>query len=108
MPWKETCPMDQRVALIADWLRDEWTMTALGAIRISRRGLKWVDRYGADPRGLERSRRHVQAAMRGGREAVLAWARTRMGAEETAGDLRARSGRVAARAPSAICCGESG
>ena len=29
MPWKETCPMDQRVALIADWLRDEWTMSEL-------------------------------------------------------------------------------
>ena len=29
MPWKETCPRDQRVAFIADWLRDEWTMTEL-------------------------------------------------------------------------------
>ena len=29
MPWTETCPMDQRVAFIADWLRDEWTMTEL-------------------------------------------------------------------------------
>jgi putative transposase len=60
MPWKETCPMDQRVALIADWLRDEWTMTALAR----RYGVapktvyKWVDRYRADAQqGLvERSR----------------------------------------------------
>jgi hypothetical protein len=29
MPWKETCAVDQRVALLADWLRDEWTMTEL-------------------------------------------------------------------------------
>ena len=31
MPWKETCAVDQRVALLADWLRDEWTMTELAA-----------------------------------------------------------------------------
>src|SRR5687767_12872587 len=29
LPWKETCAMDQRDALMADWLRDEWTMTEL-------------------------------------------------------------------------------
>ena len=56
--------MDQRVALIADWLRDEWTMTELAR----RYGVtpktvyKWVDRYAADPaQGLvERSRAPVQ------------------------------------------------
>lgn len=52
--------MDQRVAFIADWLRDEWTMTALAErYQISRRtAYKWVDRYEADPaHGLaERSR----------------------------------------------------
>jgi transposase InsO family protein len=66
--------MDQRVAFIADWLRDEWTMTAL-AVRygISRRcAYTWVGRYEADPvHGLrERSRaplthgRAVPAAVR--------------------------------------------
>jgi transposase InsO family protein len=52
--------MDQRVALIADWLREEWTMTELARrYDISRKtAYKWVDRYIADPHhGLtERSR----------------------------------------------------
>jgi transposase InsO family protein len=43
--------MDQRVAFIADWLRDEWTMTELAQrYHISRKtGYKWIDRYEADP-----------------------------------------------------------
>jgi transposase InsO family protein len=52
--------MDQRVAFIADWLRDEWTMTELAErYAISRKtGYKWAARYEADPaHGLaERSR----------------------------------------------------
>jgi putative transposase len=60
MPWMETCPMDQRMAFIADWLRDEGTMTALAErFGISRKtGYKWVERYEQDPaHGLaERSR----------------------------------------------------
>lgn len=52
--------MDQRVAFIADWLRDDWTMTALAArYGISRKtAYKWVGRYEADrTTGLtERSR----------------------------------------------------
>jgi putative transposase len=70
MPWKETCAMDQRVALIADWLRDEWTMTELAArYGISRKtGYKWIDRYDeAGATGLaERSRApaHQGRAMR--------------------------------------------
>jgi putative transposase len=60
MPWKETCAMDQRIALLADWLRGEWTMTEL-AVRyaISRKtAYKWVGRYEADGAGglSERSR----------------------------------------------------
>jgi putative transposase len=52
--------MDQRVAFIADWRRDAWTMTDL-AMRyaISRKtAYKWVARYAADPaQGLaDRSR----------------------------------------------------
>jgi putative transposase len=71
--------MDQRVALIADWLRDEWTMTELAErYQISRKtAYKWVDRYGADPkRGLlERSRApkvHGRAMADAIRQAVLA------------------------------------
>ena len=60
MPWSQTCAMDQRVALVADWLRDEWTMTELAErYGISRKtAYKWVERYDADPTtGLvERSR----------------------------------------------------
>jgi transposase-like protein len=43
--------MDQRVAFIADWLRNEWTMTELAArYQISRKtAYKWVERYEADP-----------------------------------------------------------
>jgi transposase InsO family protein len=43
--------MDQRIAFIADWLRDEWTMTELAErYRISRKtAYKWVDRYEQAP-----------------------------------------------------------
>jgi putative transposase len=43
--------MDQRVAFIADWLRDEWTMTELAErYQISRKtAYKWVGRYAVDP-----------------------------------------------------------
>jgi putative transposase len=79
MPWKETCPIDQRVAFIADWLRDEWTMTELAErYQISRKtAYKWVDRYDADPEhGLaERScapKVHGRAMADEIRQAVLA------------------------------------
>lgn len=75
MPWKETCAVDQRVALLADWLRHEWTMTELAArYGITRKtAYKWVGRYEADGAvGLvERSR----APMHPGR-AIGAEART--------------------------------
>jgi putative transposase len=71
--------MDQRVAFIAEWLNDEWTMTELAArYQISRKtGYKWVDRYEADPEhGLAaRSRApHVHGRARAAdiRDAVLA------------------------------------
>jgi putative transposase len=79
MPWKETYPMDQRVAFIADWLRDEWTMIELAErYQISRKTCyKWVDRYDADPaHGLaDRSRAphvHGRAMSEASRQAVLA------------------------------------
>jgi putative transposase len=71
--------MDQRVAFIADLLRDEWTMTELAArYGISRKtAYKWADRYLADPEhGLaERSRAphaHGRAMAAEIRHAVLA------------------------------------
>jgi putative transposase len=55
--------MDQRVALIADWLRDEWSVTDLAARhRVTRKTVyKWIERYQVDPEhGLaERSRAPV-------------------------------------------------
>ena len=71
--------MDQRVAFIADWLRDEWTMTELAErYGISRKtAYKWVDRYDEDAaQGLaERSRAphtHGRATTEAICEAVLA------------------------------------
>jgi transposase InsO family protein len=71
--------MDQRVAFIADLLRDEWTMTELAArYGISRKtAYKWADRYTTDPEhGLaERSRAphaHGRAMAAEIRQAVLA------------------------------------
>jgi transposase InsO family protein len=71
--------MDQRVAFIAEWLRDEWTMTALAErYGISRKtAYKWVERYERDPEhGLaERSRaphQHGRAMSEDLRRAVVA------------------------------------
>ena len=43
--------MDQRIAFIAEWQRDEWTMSELATrYGISRKtAYKWVDRYTVDP-----------------------------------------------------------
>lgn len=75
--------MDQRVAFVADWLRDEWTMTELAArYGISRKtAYKWVERYEDDPdHGLAaRSRAphaHGRALAPDIRDAVLALRRT--------------------------------
>jgi transposase InsO family protein len=71
--------MDQRVAFIADWLHDEWTMTELAErYRISRKtAYKWVDRYEADSAGglADRSRApktHGRAMAAPMRDAILA------------------------------------
>ena len=55
MPWKETCPMDERMKFIADYLQDEWSLSALCRhYGISRKtGYKWLARYQAEgPSGL--------------------------------------------------------
>ena len=67
--------MDQRVAFIADWLRDEWTMTELAErYAISRKtGYKWVARYEADPaHGLAERSRAPQTHGRATSDAVRA------------------------------------
>ena len=65
MPWKETCPMDERIRFISAYLDGSESVTELCAqAGISRKaGYKWIRRYERDgPRGLiERSRaRHGQ------------------------------------------------
>lgn len=49
MPWRNTCPMDERLRFIEDWLRREWTMLELCRLYgISRpTGYKWVERFTA-------------------------------------------------------------
>ena len=66
MPWKETCPMDERVEFIAAYLSGTVPVTDLcAAAGISRKAAyKWIRRYEREgPRGLyDRSRaRHTQA-----------------------------------------------
>jgi putative transposase len=56
MPWKETCPMDQKIQLLSDWLKDEYTITELSqSYDISRKTIyKWTQRYREKgPEGLE-------------------------------------------------------
>ena len=47
MPWKETCPMDEKLSFIAECLRGEFPMVALCEdYGISRKtGYKWLGRY---------------------------------------------------------------
>ena len=49
MPWKETGAMDQKVQLIGDWLKDEYTISELGEYyQVSRKTIyKWITRYQA-------------------------------------------------------------
>lgn len=60
MPWNETCVMDLKVQLIADWLRGEHGVSALAlGYGVSRKTVyKWIRRYQeAGVEGLtERSR----------------------------------------------------
>jgi putative transposase len=58
MPWKETCVMDEKVKLIADWLTDEYSISELSEIyQVSRKTVyKWIERYQADPESGLQSR----------------------------------------------------
>src|SRR5262245_44942934 len=70
MPWRTTCPMDQRTQFVAAWLQQEDTVSALcRRFGISRKtGYKMLGRYAAEgPKGLdERSHapHHQPQAMR--------------------------------------------
>jgi transposase InsO family protein len=47
MPWKETCPMDQKIQLLSDCLKGDYTITELSqTYQISRKTIyKWLERY---------------------------------------------------------------
>jgi putative transposase len=53
MPWKETCAMDQKIQLLSDFLKDEYTITELSTnYHVSRNTVyKWIERY--QSKGLE-------------------------------------------------------
>ena len=53
MPWHETCVMDERMAFIVDWQREEMTIAALCRLYgVSRKtGYKWIERFGDE--GIE-------------------------------------------------------
>jgi putative transposase len=56
MSWKETCPMDQKIRMIGDWLSQEYGITELREIYgVSRKTIyKWINRYEAEgATGLE-------------------------------------------------------
>ena len=60
MPWKETCPMEQRIEMVGDWLKNKSSITELSRIYgVSRVTIyKWLDRFKeSGPEGFkERSR----------------------------------------------------
>jgi putative transposase len=64
MPWHETCAMDERMAFVVDWRRDELSFSALcRRYGVSRKaGYKWVDRYKAE--GVDGLRERSHAAHR--------------------------------------------
>jgi len=47
MPWRESCCVDERLGLIADWLEGEWTVVELcERYAVSRKtAYKWIERY---------------------------------------------------------------
>jgi putative transposase len=50
MPWQETCVMDERMAFIVDWQREEMTIADLCRFYgVSRKtGYKWIERFEAE------------------------------------------------------------
>jgi putative transposase len=75
MPWKDTGPVDQRMACLVDWQRDEWTICELA----QRYGVapktvhKWVGRFAIEgPPGLLDRSRAPHAPARATDAAVIA------------------------------------
>ncbi len=124
MPWKETCPMDQKMQMIADYISGDYTISELAReYEVSRRTIyKWVRRYQvAGPLGLEeRSRvpwghpnatpielaREIVAAKlrheRWGPRKLVVWLEERCPGERwpaasTAGEILKRAGLVRSR-----------
>lgn len=124
MPWKETCAMDQRVQMVGDWLRDEYTITELSRMyEVSRKTIyKWIERYQREgPFGLEErsrapgshpnaisqeiARKILAAKLRHqtwGPKKVLAWLRDqypgeRWPAASTLGEILRKEGLVRSR-----------
>ena len=124
MPWRETCPVKERMRFLTDWERGHFSVTELcSRYGISRKtGYKWIDRYeleGAD--GLkDRSRAPLQCPHRidpkvakailevrrkhpsWGPRKILPWLdehrpRLELPAPSTAGDLIQREGLVKRR-----------
>jgi putative transposase len=64
MPWHETHVMDERMAFVVDWQRDEWSFAALcRRYDISRKiGYKWIGRFEAE--GLDGLKERSCAAHR--------------------------------------------
>lgn len=64
MPWHETYVMDERMAFIVDWQRDEWSVAALCRhYGVSRKtGYKWIDRFAAE--GMDGLKDRSRAAQR--------------------------------------------
>lgn len=82
MPWKDTCPMEERKKFIGDWLEKDWTLKDLCVFYdVSRKtAYKWIERY--KQKGLvgldDLSRapdRHPNATAKEIEEAVLAFRR---------------------------------
>ena len=63
MPWKETCPMDQKIQLLSDWLKKNHTITELSQIYcVSRKTIyKWIERYKEE--GLEGMKERSRAPL---------------------------------------------
>ncbi len=61
MPWKETCPMDERMQFVAEYLKEHWAVAQLcRRYGISRKtGYKWIARYEAE--GWPGIREHSRA-----------------------------------------------
>ncbi len=63
MPWKELCALDQRVDLVNDWRKKEYSIVELSEIyEVSRKTIyKWLERYHHE--GLKGLEEHDRAAL---------------------------------------------